>query len=162
MICMIALLHVLLRGGIMKVVAPRFLDIDLGTAIIGFVLISYRSTWAGLFALGQGIVVDLFSAGPVGLYIFLYLTVFLSMVGGCRFFDLHTPKGQVILIFVTVYLKGLLLLLLFLIFSFEIDKASLLLILSGASAALTGILSPFFFYFLSLLRRFIIRGFEEL
>jgi hypothetical protein len=158
---MISLLYVLLKGSILKEVAPKFLDIDLGTAIIGYLLISYGSAWAGLFALGQGILVDLFSAGPVGLFTLLYLAAFLSMLGGFRFFDLHSPKGQVILICLAVYLKELFLLLLLLVFSFEIPNSSSLLILLGASAVLTGILSPFFFHFLYLLRRLMIEGSQE-
>lgn len=161
MICMISLLYVLLKGSIMKEVVPKFFDIDFGTAMIGYILISYGSTWAGVFALGQGILVDLFSVGPVGLFSLLYLTVFLSILGGCRFFDLHSPRGQVILISVAVYLKALFLLLLLLVFSFEIPSSSAFLILFGASAVLTGILSPFFFHFLYLLKRLMIKGLQE-
>ena len=145
----------------MKGVAPRFMDIDFGTAIIGYVLISYGSGWAGLFALGQGILVDLFSVGPMGLFSLLYLTAFLSMLGGCRIFDLNSPKGQVILISIAVYLKALLLLLLLLIFSFDTPNPSLLLVPLGASALVTGILSPFFFRFLYLLKRLMIKGLQE-
>jgi hypothetical protein len=58
-------------------------------------------------------------------------------------------------------LKELFLLLLLLVFSFEIPNASSLLILLGASAVLTGILSPFFFHFLYLLRRLMIKGLQE-
>jgi len=49
---MISLLYVLLKGSIMNEVAPKFFDVDFGTAVIGYVLIFYGSTWAGLFALG--------------------------------------------------------------------------------------------------------------
>ena len=142
----------------MKEVAPKFLDIDFGTALIGFILISYGSAWAGLFALGQGILVDLFSVGPVGLFSLLYLTAFLSMLGGCRIFDLDSPRGQVILISLAVYLKALFLLLLLLVFSFEIPSISSLLILCGVSALVTGLLSPLFFHFLYLVRRLIVKG----
>jgi len=158
---MISLLYVLLKGSLINEVAPKFFDVDLGTAVIGYVLIFYGSTWAGLFALGQGILVDLFSVGPVGLFSLLYLAAFLSMLGGCRFFDLHSPKGQVILICTAVCLKELFLLLLLLVFSFEIPNGFLLVILLGASAVLTGILSPFFFHFLNLLRRLMINGLQE-
>jgi hypothetical protein len=158
---MISLLYVLLKGSLMKEVVPKFFDIDLSTVIIGYMLISYGSTWAGLFALGQGILVDLFSVGPVGLFSLLYLAVFLCLMGGCRFFDLHSPRGQIILISVAVYLKALFFLLLLIVFSFEITSLSSHLILFGASAALTGILSPFFFHFLYLLRRLMIKGLQE-
>jgi len=160
-ICVISLLYVLLKGSMLKEVAPTFFDIDFGTAMIGYVLISYGSIWAGLFALGQGILVDLFSAGPMGLSTLLYLTAFLTMLGGCRFFDLHSPKGQVILISIAVYLKALLLFLLLLVFSFKIKSTSMVLILFGASAVLTGILSPLLFHFLYFLRRLMIKGFQE-
>ena len=161
MICVISLLYVLLKGSMLKEVAPKFFDIDFGTAMIAYVLISYGSVWGGLFALGQGILVDLFSAGPMGLSTLLYLTAFLTMLGGCRFFDLHAPKGQVILISVAVCLKALLLFLLLLVFSFKIKSTSMVLILFGASAVLTGILSPLLFHFLYFLRRLMIKGFQE-
>jgi hypothetical protein len=153
-----SLLYVLLKGSILKRMAPEFFDLDFGTVIIGFVLISYGGTWAGLFALGQGILVDLFSVGPVGLFSFLYLVAFLSMLGGCRLFDLQSPKGQVILIFTAVCLKGVLLFLLLLAFSFEVRSYPTVLILFGASALLTGILSPLFFQFLYFLRRLLLEG----
>jgi len=99
----------------MNEVAPKFFDVDFGTAVIGYVLIFYGSTWAGLFALGQGILVDLFSVGPVGLFSLLYLAAFLSMLGDVDFSTFHSPKGQVILICTAVFLKELFLLLLLLV-----------------------------------------------
>ena len=137
----------------MREVAPKFSDIDLGTAMIVYVMIYYGSTWAGVFALGQGIVMDVFSAGPLGLFSLLYLTVFLSIHGGCRLFDIYSSKGQILLISLTVYLKSLLLLLLLLGFSSEMGRSSSLVVLMGASAMATGLLSPLGFYFLNLLRR---------
>jgi hypothetical protein len=158
---MISLLYVLLKGSLMREVLPKFFDIDLGAAIIAYVMISYGSTWAGVFALGLGLAVDVFSAGPVGLFSLLYLAVFLSIHGGCRFFDLHSSKGQVILISMAVYLKALLLLLLLLIFSYEVRGASSLVVLSGVSAIVTGLLSPLGFYFLNLLSRVATNGLHE-
>jgi hypothetical protein len=149
----ISLLFVVLKGNLMSSIAPKPFDVDLGIAMIAYVMISFGSTWAGVFALGQGIIMDLFSAGPFGLFPLLYLIVFLSMQWGCRFFDLHSSSGQVILVGIAECLKSSVLLLLLRVFTSSFIGSSSVLVLLGASAVATGLVSPGCFYVLNRLRR---------
>jgi cell shape-determining protein MreD len=150
---MISLLFVLLKGSLINRITPKPFDVDLGAAMIAYVMISFGSTWAGVFALGQGIIMDLFSAGPLGLFPLLYLIVFLSIQWGCRFFDLHSSSGQAILVCIAVCLKSSILLLLLSIFSYSVSGSSSVMLLLGASAVATGLVSPICFQVLDRLRR---------
>jgi cell shape-determining protein MreD len=150
---MISLLYVLLKGSLMNKITPKPFDVDLGTAMIAYVLISFGSTWAGVFALCQGIITDLFSAGPLGLFPLLYLIVFLSIQWGCRFFDLHSSSGVAILVCIAVCLKSSILLLLLGVFSYSAGGSSSIMVLLGASAVATGLISPVCFHVLNRLRR---------
>jgi hypothetical protein len=144
---------VLLKGNLLNRIAPKPFDMDLGTTMIAYVMISFGSSWAGVFALGQGIIVDLFSAGPLGLSPLLYLSVFLSIQWGCRFFDIHSPKGQMILVCIAVSLKSSILLLLLSVFTPSVGGSTSVMVLLGASAAATGLVSPVCFHVLNRLRR---------
>jgi hypothetical protein len=148
----ISLLFVLLKGSLMNRIAPKPFDVDLGTAMIAYVMISFGSAWAGVFALGQGIIVDLFSAGPLGLFPLLYLIVFLSIQWGGRFFDIHSSRGQMILVCIAVSLKSSALFLLLGVFTPGVSGSSSIMVLLGASALATGLVSPVCFHVLNRLR----------
>jgi hypothetical protein len=137
-------------------VMPRPFDVDVGIAMIAYVMIAFGSTWAGVFAVGQGIVMDLFSAGPLGLFPLLYLATFLALEWGCRFFDLHSPRGQIILVCIAFCLKSSILLLLLSVFSYSVPGLSSIMVLLGTSAVATGLLSPVCFYFLNCLRKVLV------
>jgi hypothetical protein len=153
LICVISLLFVLLKGILMHRVMPKPFDVDVGIAMIAYVMISFGSAWAGVFAVGQGIMMDLFSAGPLGLFPLLYLAAFLAIEWGCRFFELHSSRGQVILVGIAACLKSSILLLLLSVFSYSVPGASSIMFLLGVSAIATGLLSPVCFYVLNRLRR---------
>lgn len=146
----------LLKGILMNRVMPKPFDVDVGIAMIAYVMISFGSTWAGVFAVGQGIMMDLFSAGPLGLFPLLYLAAFLAIEWGCRFFDLHSSRGQVLLVCIAVCLKSSILLLLLSVFSYSVPGPSSVMVRLGASAAATGLLSPLCFYVFNRLRRVLV------
>jgi hypothetical protein len=81
------------------------------------------------------------------------LTVFLSIQWGCRFFDIHSSRGQMILVCIAVSLKSSVLLLLLGVFTPSVSGSSSILILLGASAVATGLVSPVCFHVLNRLRR---------
>jgi hypothetical protein len=137
----------------MNRVMPKPFDVDVGIAMIAYVMISFGSTWAGVFAVGQGMMMDLFSAGPLGLFPLLYLAAFLAIEWGCRFFDLHSSRGQVLLVCIAVCLKSSILLLLLSVFSYSVPGPSSIMVRLGASAVATGLLSPVCFYVFNRLRR---------
>ena len=145
----IALLYVLVKGSVINHFRPHLFDLDLVTLIMAYLLMRQGSGWTAVFALVQGMAVDIFSAGVTGLFTFLYLVIFLSLVFGGRFFDLLSSKGQVILISLAVFLKQILFLSLLKAFSFEISLSLSLLVPFALSALLSGLAGPFVFYLLN-------------
>ena len=124
---------------------PGLIDVDLVTVIMSYLLIRQGSNVAVIFTFVQGIIIDLFSGSVMGLHTFLYLVTFLCLFIGARFFDLLTSKGQVILIFLTVFLKQILLLALLRAFSLEMSVPPSLLSPFALSALLSGLVAPLVF-----------------
>ena len=129
-----------------------FFDLDLLTIITAYLFLSYGQTTSGAFAFGQGFLIDLFSGGLHGLFTFLYLGVFGAVFLGCRFFDLQSPKGQVIIVFLAVLCKKILLLFVLVIFSPVVAVPVSFLWVSGASAISTGLMATIIFYLFNRLR----------
>ena len=104
---------------------------------------------------GQGLLIDIFSAGFFGLFTFLYLSVFLGMKIGCLFFD-HTSKmGLVFLVSLTVLFKAVIFTVLMKAFSFDITISFNSVFSSVISATINGIVAPVIFYLLHQCNRFI-------
>jgi hypothetical protein len=82
------------------------LDVDLVTLLTGYIFFSFGQIQAAAFALGQGLLIDVFSSGPSGFSGLLYMGVFWAIYLGSLFFNLETPKGQMIVISLTVLLKN--------------------------------------------------------
>jgi len=79
-------------------VGDFFFHLDLLTILTAFAFLTGGAVTAGVFAISQGILVDLFSQGHLGLFPLLYLTA-LGCMAFCRgLFELHHPKGQLIIV----------------------------------------------------------------
>jgi hypothetical protein len=157
---MISLFYVLMKGSIMSYIGLSVFDVDLVIIIIIFLLFMEAETGAGVFALSQGLLIDIFSGGPVGLFTLLYLTVFLSIHLGSRFLDLRAVRGQVTVILLAVLLKGGLLIFLLNIFPLEIHSSYSVFWPFMGSAVCSGLVGPLllnFFHYLGIL----IGGSEE-
>lgn len=139
----------LIRGKLANQTALHHFEIDFITIIIVYLLIHYGMTGAGLLALSQGILIDIFSAGLLGLFTFLYLMVFLGINFGLRFFDMNSPRSIMILASLGVVFKGVLFLVLLDLFSIEFTVTSNGLLMLAASALGTGLLAPVLFYVLN-------------
>jgi rod shape-determining protein MreD len=133
---------VLVRGSFLNQRWLEFVDIDLVTILIAYLWIHYGQTGAGLFALGQGVMMDLFSGSMMGLFALLYLAVFLAIQMGSRFFHLQTFRGLMILILLAVLLRQLMLLGLLEVFSFPIHFTWHTYVSFGLSALVSGVLAP--------------------
>ncbi len=156
-----SLLFVLVKGNLMNHIRLGLLDVDLVLIIMTYLLVVYGETGAGIFALSQGLLIDIFSGGLLGLFTLLYLTVFLAMNLGSRLFDLRSARGQVIVIALAVLLKGTLLICFLNIFPLEITIPSSVLWALAASAVCSGLIGPFVFYLLTHLKDVVIRGIRE-
>ena len=156
-----SLSFVLIKGNLINYVKLSLFDVDLVIIIMTYLLVVYGETEAGIFALSQGLLIDVFSGGLLGLFTLLYLIVFLSINLESRFFDLRSARGQVIVISLTVLLKGFLLITFLNIFTLRIHISSLALWAFAASAACSGLIGPVLFYLFNHLKSFLIRGIRE-
>jgi rod shape-determining protein MreD len=141
----------------MNEIMYNYFDVDLVTIIVAYLFVSYGKTGAGFFAFGQGFLIDIFSAGLLGLFTLLYLVVFLGINLGHRFFNLHSPRGLILLISLAVLLKGLLFIVFLDVFSLEIIVSSSSFLSLAVSALWTGLVAPFFFYIFNQTDRFFMK-----
>ena len=125
---------------------------DLLAIGIAYVFFLFGSMAACIFALWQGIFIDLYSGGMHGLFTLLYLTVFGGISFGSRFFNLQSPKGQFVILIIAVAIKKILLCSMLaafsrhVIFTYSFWWAALGSILS------TGLITPLLFCFLDYLK----------
>ena len=129
-----------------------FLDLDLLTIMTAYLFLYYGHTSVGIFAFGQGLLIDIFSGGLHGLFAFLYLCVLGAIYLGCPFLDLHAPKGQVIIIASAVLFKKIIFLMVLIAFSPDVVFLKSFLWISGASVIGTGLISPVLFHIFNRLR----------
>lgn len=80
-------------------------DLDLIVLLTGYLFLSFGSIRAAIFAIGQGLLMDIFSSGPMGLSALIYFGVFWSIYLGSLFFNFETAKGQVIIVSSAVLMK---------------------------------------------------------
>jgi rod shape-determining protein MreD len=122
-----------------------FLDIDLVTVMIGYLLIHSGRTGACIYAFFFGMLIDFFAAGVLGLFALLYMLVFLIIEFGSRFFDLRSIKGQMILILLGALAREWCLVGLLHIFSYRVHFSSSLFLEFAVSAGVTALIAPFVF-----------------
>ena len=122
-----------------------FFDLDFLAILTAYLFLTFGQIAAGIFALGQGFLIDVFSGGLQGLFTASYLSVFFVVLLGSRFFNLLIPKGQIIIVSLAVLLKNAMLLILLRIFSQDIVHSKALLLVSLVSICGTGLVAPLFF-----------------
>jgi hypothetical protein len=122
-----------------------FFDLDFLTILTAYLFMACGQISAGVFALGQGFLLDVFSGGLHGLFSAAYLSVFFVILVGSRFFNLLNPKGQIIIVSLSVLVKNAMLLILLRIFSQDIVYSKTLLWVSLISIVVTGLAAPIFF-----------------
>lgn len=140
---------ILVKGSLMNQIGFDSLDIDLVSILIGCLLAVGGNVGAAVFAMGQGIFTDIFSAGWPGLSPLLYMFVFLAIQLGSRFFDLHSSRGLLILIFLAVCVKGLLFMGLLSMLTPRITLSSTSFPALVVSALSTALLAPPLYYAIS-------------
>ncbi len=148
----LSLIYILLKGSVVNEIAPLFFDIDLVIVITASLLMRFGSVGAAVFAFGQGMIIDLLSAGFLGLFALLYVISFLCLELGARFFDLRSVRGQVILVGLVVFFKELVLVGLLDAFAYEVVLSASLFFWFGAAALSTGLIAPLILYIISYLQ----------
>jgi hypothetical protein len=156
-----ALLFLLIKGSLMNWMKLNNLDVDLVPIMTAYLITCNGKIGAGVFAFFQGIFVDMFSAGLLGLFGLIYLVVFLGIYLGGRFFDPHSPRGLVILVALAILLKGSLFVVLLDAFSLEMLTSSSTFLSMAASALCTGLIAPFLFYVLDQTMKSLVKDTQE-
>jgi rod shape-determining protein MreD len=132
------------------------LDADIVIITMIFLLGYQSEVGAGIFAIGQGLLIDIFSGGTWGFHTMVYLIIFLFVKIASRPFDLFSVFGQVSVIFITVLVKGFLIILLLRLFSLSGNYSFHDFLCIACSAIFSGLAAPFVFYLLKLLGRIFI------
>lgn len=127
-------------------------DLDLLTILTAYLFLSFGRIQAAAFALGQGLLIDIFSSGFNGLFVFLYLGVFWGIYLGSLFFNLQTAKGQIMIVSLVIFLKNIVFLTVLSLFSNSIVFSKSFLSVSAISIIGTGLITPIFFIFFNRLR----------
>ena len=139
---MVSLFFVLLKGSITNFFGIHFFDIDLVIIITTYLLLMDEETGAGVFALSQGLLIDVYSGGPLGLFTLLYLILFLSIHIGSGLLDIRLVKGQAIIILIAILLKGGLLISFLHIFSLDIHISYSVFWAFAGSGVCSGLMGP--------------------
>ncbi|HJX34846.1 MAG TPA: hypothetical protein VJ373_06675 [Desulfatiglandales bacterium] len=153
---LISILFILFKGVIQNHAILKLIDVDIVIVLIVYLLMFYGEMGVGIFAFGQGLLIDIFSGGMLGLFAFLYLIVFFVIRIASRPLDIHSIGGQIAVITIAVLLKNILMVLFIHIFSMEIALSFFDFLVFIFSAICSGLLAPVIFYLLNLLNRFFI------
>jgi rod shape-determining protein MreD len=142
-----------MKGNVMNHLRPVLWDIDLVTVTLGYLLMAFGGTKAGIFAFVLGILMDIFSAGLLGLFTLIYLLAVLLIKLGSNLFDLSSAGGQMLIVTITVFLEKMLFLVLLYLFSFKVMISTSQLGAFVSTAVCSGLISPVIFYFFKQLTR---------
>lgn len=146
----------------MNLIGLHFFEVDPLIIVLAYLTAYYGETWAGIFAFSQGLVIDIFSTGLLGLFTFLYLMVFLSIFLGSRLFDLNFQRGQFLVISSAALVKQIVFFSLVKAFSFDITVSASVLLSFIASALGVGLVGPILFYVLNCVNNIFIGGIRKI
>jgi cell shape-determining protein MreD len=145
-------IFVILRGVIAHLVGIEGVDIDLVAIFLIYLIAEDQVFRAGCLAFFMGILTDIFAPCQLGLFTFVYSAILLG-INQCRgFLDFSKIKTSVLLAAIFLVAKWALLLIIIRIFSLGQSISSTTFILIPISALITGMITPFLFYFLNLVR----------
>ncbi len=149
---MLGVAWTLLQGHLSSSSLWSFLGLDLITILIAYVYLIYGGLHGAAFAIGQGLVVDIFSAGPAGFFLTLYLAVCGLVVLLSRLFDLSNPKGQCFINgYAMLMMKAIFFLLLY-TFSYRVVLDQKTVLFGLMSVLVTGLCAPLCFAILELFK----------
>jgi rod shape-determining protein MreD len=132
----------------------KSIGVDIVIVLIVYLLMSYGDIGVGIFAFCQGLIIDIFSGGMLGLFALIYLIVFFGIRVASLPLDILSIGGQMAVISIAVLLKNILMVTFIHIFSMEIALSFSDLLFFIFSAVCSGLIAPFLFYLLNLLNRF--------
>lgn len=142
----------------MNYVILRLMSIDLVIILAAYLFVFHGETGAGVFIIGQGLVMDVLSGGMFGLFTLLYLIVFLCIKLASRPLDLMSTGGLVAMICMATILKEMFLIMFLYVFSQEITLSVIDILFFILSAICSGIIAPLVFYCMNILDRLFIEA----
>ncbi len=127
-------------------VVPGYFDVDLVAITVAYLVAWHGDSWAGAFALGIGLLTDVLSAAPLGLFSVIHLILFLGIRIGDAVLDLQSVKGQLIVVLLAVFLKKLMFIGLLNLFSLRASMDAHTLFALFCSAVFTAVAAPAVFF----------------
>ena len=131
-----------------------YFNVDLVILFIVYLYIFYGDIGAGIFAFGQGLMIDVFSGGILGLFTIVYMIIFIVVKIGSYPFHLGSVEGQIIFISLATLSKEFLLIMFMYLFSLEIILSIAVLSALFSSSIFTGLFAPALFFILNRINRF--------
>jgi rod shape-determining protein MreD len=154
-------LYILVEGDFVHRTPLHLFRVDLIVITIAYLIASTRDTGACFLAFGAGLMTDIFSAGPFGLYTFLYVNLHMGIKIGSLLLDLMSEFGQIILVALAVFFKEILFLSILYLFSLKFTLGSGDILSAVASAISTGLVTPIIFFCFQQVSRSSIKGSKE-
>lgn len=145
------------KGVYMGSGGTQVFDLNVLIILTAYLFLMYGATASCGFALGQGVLIDIFSGGLGGLFTSVYFGVFVSIYVSSLFFNLQDVKGQMVIVASAVLVKSLLLFLVLMVFSQQVVVSTSYLGLSGISIVINSLLAPLLFKLLNRLRSVLAR-----
>lgn len=146
------LFFTLTQGKLVRLTGAELFVPDLLAIETAYVFCLFGNMAACIFALWQGVFIDLFSGGMHGLFTLLYLSVFGGISFGSRFFNLQSPKGQFVILVIAVATKKIFLLSMLAAFSRHVIFPYSFWWAALGSILCTGLITPLLFCFLDYLK----------
>lgn len=145
------------KGGIVRFVGTELIALDLLAIMTAYLFLYCGEVWACIFALSQGIFIDIFSGGVQGLFALIYTAVYGTIWVGSRLFDLQFAKGQVLIVLFAMVIKTLLFVFIISIVSQKgLFPESYLWVL-GALTMGTALITPVVFFVLDRIKSVILK-----
>ncbi len=143
---------VILRGGITHLIGIEWVDIDLIPIFLIYLIGQDQNFRAGCLAFFMGVLTDIFAPCQLGLFAFTYSAILLGANYCRQFLDFTKIRTSMLLVAFFVVAKWSLLLIIMSIFPLGQRIPSISFISVCISALITGMIAPFLFYFLDLVR----------
>lgn len=148
-----ATVYSLIRGSFVGDILGDALIPELSVILTVYLVVCSGPRTAGIFALFQGFLMDLLSGGIRGLFLGFHLIAFSVAVLGRNLFDIHHPKGQLIITMLSVASAKLLFLVVVILMSPNAFFAWPWAFRAASAAVVSGIVSPVIIALLQSIRR---------
>ena len=143
---------VLLRGTITHLVGIEWLDIDFIPVFLIYLIAKDQGLKAICLAFLMGLLADISSSCPLGLFAFTYSAIILGMNNCRQFLDFANIKTAILLVAAFLVAKWCLVLVAMSVFPLGQSLPSIRFISVAVSVLITSLITPLIFYVLDLAR----------